>query len=265
MIKIGTAGIPLGCKTTLDAPKFLASVGLNAIEIEFVRSIYLNEESAKKVCIEAKKYNIGISVHAPYFINLNSKNPAVIQNSKNILVRCLKICDCLEANVLVVHTAYYSDKSKEETFDNVKTHIKDILNKAQSKTLFGVEVMGKQTQFGSLEEVLKLCSQIKQTAPIVDFAHIHARGNGCLNTKKDFENVLQTCKTYGFEKLHCHYSGILFKDGNEKKHLEIESKSPDYNLLAEVLNEEKHNITFICESPSPLKDAVWFKNILNKS
>ncbi|RLG14454.1 MAG: hypothetical protein DRN66_02065 [Candidatus Nanohalarchaeota archaeon] len=262
MLKIGTAGIPFGCNSSREVPEFLIRHGLEAIEIEFVRSIYMNEQKAKEFCIEAKKYNISVSVHAPYYINLNSQNPAVLEKSKAILVNCLKICDCLEATVCVVHAAYYSQKSKEETFSIVKNNIEEILSKAKPKTLFGVEVMGRQSQFGGLEEVLKLCSSIKGTAPVVDFAHIHARRNGGIKTKKDFAQILQECKKYGFPHLHCHYSGILYKDGNEKKHLLINSNEPDYKLLAEVLDEKDYDLTLICESPDPLGDALLLKKYM---
>ncbi|MCK5039504.1 MAG: TIM barrel protein [Candidatus Aenigmarchaeota archaeon] len=259
MLKIGTAGIPYGCKSTNDAPKFLAEQGLGAIEIEFVRSIYMDGKQAMEFSVEAKKYDISVSVHAPYFINLNSQNPAVIEKSKAILLKCLEICDCMGATVCVVHVAYYSQKSKQETFENVKREIEEILFRTKSKTLFGVEVMGKQSQFGDLEEVLKLCSLVKGTTPVVDFAHIHARGDGCLRTKEDFAEIIELSGKYGFDRMHCHYSGILYKDGNEKKHLPIESSQPDYKLLAEVLKEKDCDLTLICEAPDPLGDAVLFK------
>ena len=264
MIKIGTAGIPAGCKSSNNAPKFLAEHGLDAIELEFVRSIYMNKQKAKEFSVEAKKHNISVSVHAPYFINLNSADIRIIEKSKSILENCLQICDCLEATVCVAHTAYYSGKSKEETFSVIKKNIEFVLNKTKTKTLFGIEVMGKQSQFGGLEEVLTLCSLIKGAVPVIDFAHIHAITNGSIKTKEDFSRILDLCKRYGFSNLHCHFSGILYNNGNEKKHLPINSNEPDYKQLADVLNKKKYNITLICESPFPLEDALLFKKYKEK-
>ena len=263
-IKIGTAGIPSGCKTTNESPECLFNTGLDALEIEFVRSIYLNKTLAKKFSLIAKKYNINISTHAPYFINLNSLNKKTIEKSKNILIRALEISDCLNAKVCVIHVGYYCGKGKKETFNTIKTGIKGIIKKANCKTLFGIEVMGKQNQFGGLKETLELCESIAKTTPVIDFAHIHARGNGCIKTKQDFIDILNLCKKYNFTKLHCHFSGILYKNGNEKKHLPINSKEPDYVILAKILKQRNDfDLTFICESPNPFKDALLFKSYLN--
>jgi deoxyribonuclease-4 len=263
-IKIGTAGIPFGCRTTNESPEYLSSAGLGALEIEFVRSIYLNKTSAKKFSLIAKKYNISISTHAPYFINLNSLSKETIKKSKNILIRALEISDCLNAKVCVVHAGYYSGKDKKETFNIIKAGIKEIIKKANCKTLLGIEVMGKQSQFGGLKETLELCKNVANTTPVIDFAHIHARGNGCIKTKQDFIDILNLCKKYNFTKLHCHFSGILYKNGNEKKHLPIDSKEPDYVILAKILKQRNDfDLTFICESPNSLKDALLFKSYLN--
>ncbi|MCK5474421.1 MAG: endonuclease IV, partial [Candidatus Aenigmarchaeota archaeon] len=121
------------------------------------------------------------------------------------------------------------------------------------------ETMGRQKQFGIVDEVARLVEECVNVSPVIDFAHIHARTNGGLKTKEDFKVILDRFDGLGVSPIHCHMTGIKYRDGNEKHHLAISSFEPDFRLLAEVLIENSYNTTIICESPLMEQDALLFK------
>lgn len=260
---IGTAGIPLSCKkrTTIDGINQVKTLGLDAFEIEFVRNIYLNNNSAKQIKIIAQNQNISLSCHAPYYLNLASKTQSVINNSKNYIKNTLNIADICGAKIIVVHAGFYMDRTKKETYDLVKS----AGNEFESKAKIGIETMGRQKQFGTIEEIAKLTEECNNVAPVIDFAHIHARGNGSIKTKKDFKNILDRFDNIGVKHMHCHMTGIHYENGNEKHHLPISSNEPDFRMLADVLKENDYNVTIISESPLIEDDALLFKSWLKKT
>ncbi len=257
VVRIGTAGIPLACKggTTADAVKCVSDMGLSALEIEFVRSIYLDEKSAVKVGEVARKLDVSLSCHAPYYINFASIKPAVVFKSRKIVGDALRIADACRAGIVVVHAGFYSGRGDEETYRMIKS----ALSAFSSRAKVGVETMGRQKQFGSVDEVARLVGDCENVLPVVDFAHVHARGNGCIRSKDDFKGILDKFERLGVSPIHCHMTGIKYENGNEKHHLPLSSNEPDFRLLAEVLRENEYNVTVICESPLIEQDAALFK------
>ncbi len=256
-VRIGTAGIPGVCKgkSTLDGVKCVSDLGLDAFEIAFVRGVYLTPESAKKVGDCAKKYNISLSCHAPYYINLASTNPSVIDKSKKFISDTLKIADVMGAKIAVVHAGFYMGQPKSQVFELIKNACLEF----KSKTKLGIETMGRQKQFGTVDEVAQLVEECGNVSPVIDFAHIHARTNGGLKTKEDFKTILDKFETLGVSPIHCHMTGIKYNDGNEKHHLPLSSFEPDFRLLAEILRDNEYDATIICESPLMEQDALLFK------
>ena len=165
-IFLGSAGIPISSKgtSTIDGIRRVAELNLNAFEIEFVRSIYLNEKTAEEVGQVAKENEVRLSVHAPYYINLCSKDAKVIKESKERILKSLLIGEIAGADAVAVHAAYYSGLTPEQAYDKLKENALDILDKAGSKGIkhikFGLETMGKESQFGTLDEIIKLCKEL---------------------------------------------------------------------------------------------------------
>ncbi|MBW6451630.1 MAG: TIM barrel protein [DPANN group archaeon] len=257
-IRIGSAGIPLICKgkKTADAIDCVSKLGLSALELEFVKRIYLTEESAREVGKVARKFDVSLSCHAPYFINLASKNPKVIENSKNLIAETLNIADICGAKIVVVHAGFYMERPAQDVYKMIK----DACCQFESKAKLGIETMGRQKQFGTVNEIVKLTEDCENVAPVIDFAHVHARGNGGLKTKEDFKVILDKFDKIGVKQLHCHMTGIKYENGNEKHHLPLSSSEPDFRLLAEILNENQYNVTIISESPLIEQDALLFKS-----
>jgi len=269
MIRIGTAGIPVSSeeRTTFGGLKRIKELKLNALEIEFVRNVYLKNEVAKKVGEEAKKLDIELSVHAPYFVNLCAEGEKLEASKKRIL-DSVERAFYMSARIVVFHPGYYGKLSKEEAYKRVKEACKDLSEKIESKgwnVFLGLETTGKISQFGTLEENLKISKEVKGCLPVVDWAHIFARNGGRI----DFDKILNEIEKSKLKFLHTHFSGIEFKkinkEGNEKKHLNLtDNAPPNYEPLVKKLVKSKLDITFISESPNLEGDAIFLKKMFEK-
>lgn len=263
MLRIGTAGIPIRCKgtSTLRGIECVRELGLSAMEIEFVRSIYLNEQAAREIGALAKKLDVSLSCHAPYALNLASQDKRIQEQSKHLVGRTLHIADECGASIAVVHAGYYSGRTPKEASEMIL----DALSIFRSRAKIGIETTGRQKQFGTLDEILALSHENKNIVPVVDFGHIHARTGGGIKTGEDFKKILDTVDAPGRKPIHCHMSCIKFENANEKEHLPLSAGQPDFRLLAQVLKENGYDATIISESPLIEGDAVLFKGWTEKS
>jgi deoxyribonuclease IV len=259
MIKVGIAGIPLALKgkSTGEGIRYLSDIGLDALEVEFVRRVSMKEETALAVGEIARAAKIDLSVHAPYMINLASEDPNVISDSINRIRLSVDRAHALGAQIVVVHSAYYTKKyTKDETFELVKDACAGILDYMRDANItythLGVELLGRQSQFGTVDELQKLQRELPRVRPVIDFAHLHARCDGCLHTVEDFARVLRTLSNGNH--VHIHFSGIEFSKGNERRHLPIDL--PQFKLLADALTQNGCDATIICESPLLEQDAL---------
>ena len=176
----GTAGIPISAKATKTAGGITAvkELGLDALEIEFVRAIYLTEKSAKECKEIASKNNIILSIHAPYFINLNSENPEIVKKSQWFIYQSAKIGALAGAKCVVFHPGFYVKKTKEQAYFTIKKNLEEVVNKLKKENVaihLCPETMGRISQFGTLDEILQLSVEMPNVRPCLDFAHIWAR------------------------------------------------------------------------------------------
>jgi len=251
-IKFGTAGIgPI--KEVEHTFEEFAGVGIKACEIPFTYGIYIKKDRHKKEIEQikraSKKFGIQLSIHAPYWINLNSEEKEKVEKSKERILGCCEVGNLIGAERIVFHPGYYSKKSPAETYQKIKGEIlelkKEIKKKNWNITLCP-ETAGRENVFGKENEILQL---VKDTDCFftIDFAHLWARNQGKKSYKKIYE------KFRYFDKLHCHFSGIEYGKNGEKKHL-ITSERTIKSLL-KILPKNK-DITIINESPDPFGDSV---------
>ncbi|MCD5409703.1 MAG: TIM barrel protein [Methanocellales archaeon] len=256
MIQVGIAGIPVAKKGKgmEEGVQYLSEIGLDAMEIQFVRGVFMNSETAEKVSRLAEKLGIRLSVHAPYYINLASNEIATIEKSKKHIIKSIKRAKEAGADIVVIHPAYYSN----DTFELVRSACEEVLSVVGNTVKIGLETAGRQRQFGTVDEIVDLVATVKGTVPVLDFAHIHARGSGSLNGKEDYEAVFDK---FEGNKFHIHFTGVKYVKGNEIKHTSI-NDDPNFKHLAEVLIERKYDATVICESPLLESDALKMKEII---
>lgn len=254
MINFGPAGLgPV--KTAEKVLKEYKKLGFKNCEIAFTYSTYIKKQEAKIIGKKAKELGIELSIHASYFINLNSSEKQKIEASKKRILKACEIGEYLGVKKVIFHSGYYGKMSRQETYENIKLRILEIIKeikKKKWKIKIAPEIMGKVNVFGSPEEISKL---VKETGCefCIDFAHILAR-----EKKVDYKKIK---KLFPQKKWHCHFSGIDYGEKGEKRHLNIEKK--DWKKLFDNLPKNKE-ITIICESPNLIQNTIEGLKIWNK-
>jgi len=257
MIRFGPAGLG-GVKEAVSNLQEYAKLGLKACEIAFTYGVYIKPgKEAEEIRDTAKKLGIELSIHAPYWINLNSKEKKKVEESKKRILDCCKIGDLLGVSYVVFHPGYYGKDNPQDTYEKIKKEILEMqkdIKKQGWKVKLAPETTGKINVFGSVDEILRLVKETKCFFTL-DFAHLLARNQGKISYKEIYENFKE------FPELHCHFSGIIFGDKGERSH-KLTSDSELRKLLS-VLPKNK-NIVIINESPSPVVDSVKGLKILKE-
>lgn len=257
-IRLGPAGTPIGSNSSEQGLKHLAELGLNAMEIQFTYGVKMSIETAKAIGALAKQKDIRLSIHAPYYINLLQQDKKKLENSKNHIYESAKRADVLDAKVIVFHPGAYMGMSKEESMRRMISICREISRNVSVP--LGLELTGKQGQFGSIDEITEVCLNVKGCVPVVDFAHAYARNAGTI----DYDLIFEKLEPLQLNEYHFHFSGINFtvkKEGigNEKNHEPISSRHPDFKMLAEKIMDVNKDATIICESPLLERDSLRMK------
>jgi len=255
-ILFGPSGIG-GVKEAVFNLESFSKAGLRAAEVAFTYSVYLKKDDAVIIGKKAKEFGINLSIHAPYYINLNSKEKLKREASKKRILSCCEIGSYLGARSIVFHCGYYikdDDAGKEEAFQNIKKEILEMQREIKERKWHVVlcpEVMGRRNVFGSIDEIARLKRETGCSFTI-DFAHVLARYG-----ENKFDDLK---KNFPEKEWHCHFSGIIYGDKGEKKHRD--TKREEWKELLKNLPKDKE-ITIICESPNPFRDAVEGMGIYN--
>jgi deoxyribonuclease-4 len=264
-VRFGPAGIPIQCNasSSLEGLRCCHTLGLDAMEMEFVRGVRLSEKSAKEINKLSKELDITMSSHAPYYINFCSVDKIKLSNSRKHLFQAAKITNCAGGRITVFHPGFYLKNTPEEAYELAKIELRALVEKLAQyniKTILGAETVGKKSAFGSLEENIKLSSQIDQLEPVLDFAHIHARGDYRITDEDDYRKILDMVEKElpGYSKhIHCHFSEINYTEKGERNHLALgTNNTPPFVPFLKVLAENKYNVVVICESPKLDLDAL---------
>ena len=263
----GTSGIPESTwpKTTPEGIRRVSALGLDCLELAFVRGIYLNEAEARATAGVARNNGVRLSAHAPYFMNLNSTDPQKSRISQGILHRAARIANLCGAANLVFHAGFYMGRPPAGVYDVMKKAIGEVLEKLETDgnpITLRPEVSGKTSQFGTVEEVQHLTTDLPHVAPCVDFAHWHARSGG-FNSYDEFDGLLREMeKRLGraaLDEMHIHVSGIEYGKGGERRHLPLRSSDLNYEDMLRAWRDNNIQGTVICESPNPEEDALLLK------
>jgi len=266
----GTAGIPLRSKgsPTAEGIADVRKLGLDVMELEFVRNVHISREKAPEVKKSAEQNNIVLTCHAPYFINLNSLEKPKLKASINRILSSARIANLCGAWSVCFHPGFYQQSTKEESFKRVRNAIKEIsdtLKQENNKIWLRPEITGKETQFGNIEEVLELSQEFNNVMPCVDFAHFHARTNGKYNSYKEFCSILESIEKKlgkkGLENMHIHITGIAYGEKGEKNHLNLKDSDLKYEELIKALKDFNVKGVAISESPNIEGDALLVKKI----
>jgi deoxyribonuclease-4 len=258
----GTGGVPVSAKSrsTEAGIERIAELGLGCMEVEFVQGVRMSPEVAAFVGELAARKNVALTAHGPYFINLNAVEPQKIHMSKERILQTARIAALFGARSITFHAAFYLKNTPAETYAVVKRHLQQVMNilqKEGNKVTISPEVTGKPSQFGTLEELLRLSSEMEGVAPCIDFSHWHAR-TGKANSYQEFSGMLDQVEKKlgrrGLDNMHIHVSGIAYGNKGEIKHLMLPESDLRYAELLRALKERKAKGVVICESVPYLED-----------
>ena len=272
-LRFATAGIPLSTKPrdTLSGIAQVRSLGLEGMELEFVHSVNISAEKAPLVKSAAEKADVVLTCHAPYFINLNSADKKKLSASKQRILQSARIAALCGAWSVCFHPGFYQKDQKPAVFERIAREIADI-----RKTLDGEgvsiwlrpETTGKLSAFGDYEELIELSSKIDCVLPCIDFAHLHARSNGKLNSKQEIMDVLSLVEKKlgkeGLSNMHIHYNGIRYSEKGELNHLELADSDARWREVIDAWHAYKLKGVVVSESPNIEKDALTFQNYWQK-
>ncbi|NYB51016.1 MAG: TIM barrel protein [Methanobacteriaceae archaeon] len=278
-IKFGPAGNPLGFKgQTVNVCDYIHEMGLEAYEYQATYGVRIKKQSALELAENARKNEVKVSMHAPYYINLCAEKEDVLKRSIQRLVQSARAAEWIGANRIVFHPGFYTKYTAKEALKRCKATISLLMDEVDALGIknftFAPETTGKRSQLGDLEEIIDICQSFDHFAPTIDFAHIHARNRGCIKRYEDYYNILGKLEDElaavgrDSEYLHCHFTRIEYTDAGERKHHVMLEKEygPPLSPLLEVLIDYGWDATIICETPFLEKDALImqekYQNIL---
>lgn len=251
---------------------WVADYGLDAYEYEAGRGVSASMENFALLGAKARERGISLSLHAPYYISLSGVEEETRMKSVGYILQSLGAAFAMKAKIIVVHSGSAGKITREEAMrlaaDTLEHVVAEVSQTPFGEIAIGLETMGKKNQLGTLDEVIELCKVDKIFRPVVDFGHINAFNLGeAFKCADDYERVFYTIgDKLGDEyadKLHCHFSKIMYTAGGEKKHLDLDDEQygPPFEPLMEVIHKLKISPTIICESCDYMdRDALRMKN-----
>lgn len=259
-------------RDTLAGIKRINELGLDHLEIEFVHGVRMGREKAQEVGELAKDLGVTLTIHGPYYINLNALDPKKRSASRLRIIDSCLVGQILGAKSVCFHAAFNLGQSSEQVFETVLSEmllIEEELAKNEINDLWlAPEITGKPTQFGSLEELLALAKNLERTRICVDFAHYFARESGKKNSYDDFKNLLTEVKkelrSEAMKELHIHFSGIEYSAKGERNHLELSQSHFNWQAMFKVLKDEEVGGYVVCESPILEEDVLKAKEYYDK-
>jgi len=267
----GTGGTPHSAKTpsTIDGIKRIAELGLGCMELEFVQGVKMGEAGARLVADVATREGVKLSAHGPYFINLNAREPEKITASQGRILQTARIASICGAESITFHAAYYLGDSPEKVYNTVKKYLAEVINQLKrenNRVWIRPELVGKPSEFGTLDEILNLSVELDRVAPCVDFAHWHAR-SGDSNSYQEFASLLQQIEQRlgraALDNMHIHVSGIAYGAKGEIKHLNLKESDFRYAELLQALKDYGVKGLVICESQNLEEDALLLQSTYN--
>ncbi len=289
-VKLGPAGVPLSCKgrTIVEGMDDIISLGLETMEVQTVRLVSPQHfEQYWQAGVLANKTGFEMNLHGPYYSELLGDR---LQRNRSLakVEAALQTAKTINARHITLHVGHYAETGRGQeangqvasVFKGIVQRIHDIWNddedmypvfpwlKEGTPSLIGVETSGRQELWGSLEEVLEVVNHVEGTIPVLNLAHIHARGHGRLRTSEDYGELFdQVRETIGTKEFYCHFSGVEHRMGNAMHYTQIKKSDLNFEPLAEFIIEEGSwlDMTLISDSPLLEHDAMYMLQNIEKA
>lgn len=262
-IRFGTVGSPQTTpkQGTPAAIAHIRELGMDHLEIAWVQSVRVSDDTCAEIKATAEAFDVSLSIHAPYYINLNSQTADLMRKSDERLLAAARKGYLAGACDIVFHPGSYHNQPPDQVYERMREkllEIRQVLDEEGVDVTLRPETMGKKAVFGTLEETLQLSRDIPDVMPCIDFAHLHAR-TGASNTYDEFAAIFTTVESMigreGLERLHGHLSGIEYGPRGERNHLPLNEADLRYRDLLQALVDFDVRGTIAVEAPEPFHVA----------
>ncbi|HML20380.1 MAG TPA: TIM barrel protein [Aggregatilinea sp.] len=264
-LRFGTVGSPQTTPKsgTNAAIEHIRVLGLDHLEIAWVQSVRVSDETCVSICDAGRQQAVSLSIHAPYYINLNSQTAELMRKSDERLLAAARKGFLAGARDITFHPGSYHGQPPEQVYERAREkllEIRAILDEEGVDVTLRPETMGKSAMFGSLDEVIQLSRDVPGVLPCIDFAHLHARtGNGALNSYEEFTAIFDVIdKGLGrraLDHFHAHMSGIAYTAKGESHHLPLNETQYRYRDLLQAFIDYNVHGSVAVEAPMPFHVA----------
>ena len=242
----------------------LRELKLDALELAWVQSVRVSDETCAVIKATAEEARLFLSVHAPYYINLNAQTQDLWAAGRDRLLAAARAGHKAGATDIIFHPGSYMQAEPAAANKIAGQRLAEVAQQLQVegvKVTLRPETMGKRAMLGTLEETIAWSREIEGVLPCIDIAHLHARaGDGSFNSYQEFSAALKLVKDglgkRGLQSLHIHLSGIDYGPKGEKKHLPLKDADLKYKEFFRALIDARAAGRILCESPLMEADAL---------
>jgi deoxyribonuclease IV len=254
-IRVGPARMP-SRESPEAAVELLLQRGYDACEIDFESGFWMDYPFAERLGELARERDLALSVHAPLFGFMGHLDASgrKFTSAVGALDRSAGIVAASGAELVVFHPGFLLGRSREDAIDAVVEQLATLRERLESKDRgvpFGIEVMGRVRDLGSVDDVVEIARRVDWIRPVLDFAHMHATSDGAFLDADPFRDALEKADAvldHGVP-FHIHFSDIAFANRNETKHLPYGEGTLRAEPLRDALAGYERLATVISESP----------------
>ena len=268
-IRFGGARVP-SRESPEEAVAILLERGYSACEIDFEGKFWMGYPWAERFGDLAREQGIALSVHAPIagFMG-HAERGKKLNMAVGMLDHSAGIAKTAGAELVVFHPGFLLGRSREEAIDSVCEQLGELRERLERKDRavpFGIEVMGRVRELGSLDDVVEISRRLGWVRPVLDFAHMHATSDGAYTETVLFADALQAADEVlePAAPFHIHFSDIAYANRNETKHLPYGEGTLRAEPLGEALGRFERPATVISESPD-LESSLAIREALGSA
>ncbi|MBA2332906.1 MAG: TIM barrel protein [Actinobacteria bacterium] len=237
-----------------EAIRLLLERGYSACELDFESGFWLDYPASERLGELAREHDIVLSVHAPLFAFPGHPDAKKAKMALGALDRSAGLAAACGAEVVVIHPGFWLGRDRQQTLDDVVAWLGELRERLEVKDRlvgFGVEVMGRVNELGSIDDVIEIASRVSWVRPVIDFAHMHATSDGAFTDVEAFAALLASANAVlgPSEPFHIHFSDIAYANRNETKHLPYGEGALRAEPLGEALQRFDRPANVISESP----------------
>jgi deoxyribonuclease-4 len=253
-LRFGPARVP-SRETPEAAVEILLERGYTACEIDLAGGFWMDYDFAGRFGELARGAGIVLSVHAPLAAFMgHAERGKKLNMAVGMLDHSAGIAQAAGAELVVFHPGFLLGRSREAALDDVVEQLGELRERLEKKDRavpFGVEVMGRVSELGSVDDVVDIARRCGWVRPVLDFAHMHATSDGAFTSAEPFAAALAKADSVleAGAPFHIHFSDIQFANQNETKHLPYGEGTLRAEPLRDALARFERRATVISESP----------------